>query len=501
MAASPEALLATMVPTDTVANQQRLRAVVKSKIVELEEKVSKMLSGFDEALRNLAQEKCELDISVKQAQARFLVMYQELQVLTDFQKKDELLALRKSKNTKDADAATSSIVEVEKKLAEKDADLQLWQAKSAENMEEFENLVGSQSKFHKPLLKIFKRRIKRRKEAADGDGEGGESESESESESDDDDYSDDDEEEICPPGCDQDLYDKVRELRERKLDTEEILNNFQKEVDDFRKQRDRFLQRQKQIVKDVKGTELEIQAFQNEKQRGMNELDIVLGIPVSETRCLEAKQVPNQVEELLFFPSRRFQAMEARKDELVDEKRVLWMKYKEKQKRGRRLEAAKKEKEKLIEELDEKCVDLQMLKFGQIIDLNSLDRMAVSGAVVDLKEKIRVQEQKNELLVNVEKRKLKKAAQELMQVTHVNTQKLTKIGDLTQRMHNLQGALDEGTDESNIVSAEDPSATKDAQERRKLVHLVRLQAREVDALKTEINMLRRKGGHMYAGGS
>merc|ERR1711934_467144 len=181
------------------------------------------------------------------------------------------------------------------------------------------------------------------------------------------------EEEICPPGCDQDLYDKVRELRVRKLDTEEILNNFQKEVDDFRKQRDRFLQRQKQIVKDVKGTLLEIQAFQNEKQRGMNELDIVLGIPVSETRCLEAKMVPNEV---------------------VDEKRILWMKYKEKQKRGRRLEAAKKEKEKLIAELNEKCVDLQMLKFGQIIDLTSLDRMAVSSAVVDLKEKIRVQEQK-----------------------------------------------------------------------------------------------------------
>ena len=57
-------------------------------------------------------------------------------------------------------------------------------------------------------------------------------------------------------------------------------------------------------------------------------------------------------------------------------------------------------------------------------------------------------------------------------------------------MHSLQLALDEGTDESNIVSAEDPTATKDAQERRKLVDLVSLQAREVDALKAEINMLR-----------
>ena len=69
----------------------------------------------------------------------------------------------------------------------------------------------------------------------------------------------------------------------------------------------------------------------------------------------------------------------------------------------------KKDKEKIISQLNDKCTDLQMLKFGQIIDLNSLDRMAVSSSVVDLKEKIRVQEQKNELLVNSEKRKLKKS--------------------------------------------------------------------------------------------
>ena len=32
----------------------------------------------------------------------------------------------------------------------------------------------------------------------------------------------------------------------------------------------------------------------------------------------------------------------------------------------------------------------------------------------------------------------------------------------------------------------------------RLVALVKLQAKEVDALKAEINLLRRKGGHIYA---
>ena len=46
-------------------------------------------------------------------------------------------------------------------------------------------------------------------------------------EDDDDDDDDDDEEDACPPGYDQTL-DKVLELREKRLDQEEILNEFQK---------------------------------------------------------------------------------------------------------------------------------------------------------------------------------------------------------------------------------------------------------------------------------
>merc|ERR1719261_911486 len=204
--------------------------------------------------------------------------------------------------------------------------------------------------------------------------------------------------------------------------------------------------------------------------------------------------MPDIGEDLLLFPSNRFKAMEARKDELVNERRELSGTYKELQRRGRKLEVIKKEKDKILAALEAKCNDLQMLKFGQIIDLDSLDSMALSTAAVDLKEKIKLQEQKNELLVNTEKRKLKKAAQELMQVTDKNTKILTKIGDLTARMHGLQSNLDDSTDDG-VVGSEDPSANKEAQERRRLVHLVRLQAREVDALKAEINMLRRKGGH------
>lgn len=96
------------------------------------------------------------------------------------------------------------------------------------------------------------------------------------------------------------------------------------------------------------------------------------------------------------------------------------------------------------------------------------------------------------------KRAVKTKQQELMQHTVANTTMLKEISALTDRMHRLEKGLNTTATAGEPVSNNDPAAKKDAEERRKLVHLVRLQAREVDALKAEILMLRRKGGHIYA---
>ncbi len=48
-----------------------------------------------------------------------------------------------------------------------------------------------------------------------------------------------------------------------------------------------------------------------------------------------------------------------------------------------------------------------------------------------------------------------------------------------------------------VIGLQGPSAAREVEERNRLVQLVKLQAKEVDALKAEINMLRRKGGHVY----
>lgn len=60
----------------------------------------------------------------------------------------------------------------------------------------------------------------------------------------------------------------------------------------------------------------------------------------------------------------------------------------------------------------------------------------------------------------------------------------------------MEKELNSGTSGTSVADA-GPAVRSEVEERHRLVSLVKLQAKEVDALKAEINLLRRKGGHIY----
>merc|ERR1712028_255716 len=126
-----------------------------------------------------------------------------------------------------------------------------------------------------------------------------------------------------------------------------------------------------------------------------------------------------------------------------------------------------------------KCDDLQMLKFGQIIDLEALDKVSVSKTVDDLNEKIRVEELKNDRQLSTMKKNYQQYREQLLLATQENTKLLENIAELSQRQFKLEKELN-STGGQMTVADQGP-----------------LIKNEVDALKAEINMLRRKGGHVY----
>ena len=393
------------------------------------EKTEQTVTAFDDAMYDLRREKIKLDADLKTAEMRALTFLHELDLLRVFEKKETALSTKAEKSKIEKSQVTTEIQECRVQLETKKKEIEVWQEKDKVIESEFSNLVPESNALWPQLFKIFKRKIKRTKKSS-GDGSGDEDSDfeseEEESDSDEDGDSDDeDEDDSCPAGCDQALYDKVLELREKRLDQEDILADFQKNIDDLKKTFDRLSNREKQIVKDLTSTEKDIESFQTEKQRKLNTLDVYITTQISQVLHLVKSSVYFEEEkkggkksqpsspsrspmrrmmsdtasvmsstmggmngdilpEYVLHPEMKLglvigrESIEKLKHRIVgiqDETSVQDKRFRNLHKEKKKLYREKKTRKTVIQAQDEKCNDLQMLKFGQTIDLESLDKM------------------------------------------------------------------------------------------------------------------------------
>ena len=137
-----------------------------------------------------------------------------------------------------------------------------------------------------------------------------------------------------------------------------------------------------------------------------------------------------------------------------------------------------------------------MLKFGQVINLEAIESVAVNKGAVELKERVAQMERAQQRQLAGMQAQLRQAKLQLKEATEASTGSLNTVAALFERQHALEASLN--SKQSAPASGREEASEK--RERQHLVQLVKIQAKEVEALKLEINMLRRKGGHVYTGG-
>jgi len=467
----------------------------KEKILE---KIEQTVQAYDEAIRNLRRERFKLEADVKMMDLRMLVLFQELQLLKEFEKRDNALVSKLNGKREEKVDIASKIKECSEKISSKKNEIEKLNPKQV--MMEFSQLVPESNKFHDPLLKIFKKKIKRmKKKGNDGDEEDEEGEEDEEDEDDmsdfDEEEEEEEEEEFCPPGCDPSLFEQVCELREKRLDQEEMLAEYQKGADQLKKDLDGLTKKEKIIDTALRQTEQEIQQFQTFKQQKLNEIRVVITLKMHQIKCLVEDKLPPDLSNTIVFTNSGLKRLRSRIDELKDEKEELRKNQKLLRKEHSNLLKSKKQKEERLRELEARSRDVQMLKFGQEVDLDVLEKMGVNKTAEELREQLKQLEKKNSKELRAWQKQIDQAAGELAGVTKQNTEKLERVADLTAAQHRLEKELN--STQSRMVAEVGPSKEKVKAEREQLVSLVKLQAREMEALKAEINMLRRKGGHVY----
>ncbi|OQS01330.1 phytophthora infestans avirulence-associated protein 3.4F-A [Achlya hypogyna] len=469
---------------------------VQMQIAALKRKVVHAVATFDDAIYRLRREKMKLDIALKKGEIKLMTRLGELVLLEQFESKETLLVSKLEKCKADKAQIVRDLTECNDQLLQKRKELEEWQASEAAIQTDFVALVGSLHPSFAVLQKLFRKRLKRaKKRAADdaGDDDDDEEESDDDYNSDDDDDDDGNEDETCPPGCDLALYEKVLALREKKADID-----------------DATADKQRQIDKELAATEADIQAFQTEKQMRFNELDVVVALSKQQLRCLQPALapegvnpelvqlvLPETIENGLIFTKSAIQRLLARIRSLQDENKALRQVFKDLHKQQSQLSRDKARQRDVIAAVRDKCEQLQLLKFGQLIDIELLDKACDTGNLNDLKSKVRTKELQGEKHASATKTEQQQLKLEILRATEDNTRLLTEIAALSERQFGLEAELNAADVQHSLVD-DSASLEQEMGERKKLVELVKLQARELDALKQEVLMLRGKKGRVHA---
>jgi len=364
---------------------------------------------------------------------------------------------------------------------------------------DFLGLIGENNKFQDYLTKVFKKKIKR---VIQNEAHNSDESSDEESSDDDSDWSDEDsdaepfDDTVCPPGCSLDLFEKTLQLRTRKCDIEDEAADAKKTTDALRKENDAISKKVKVLKNQLQGSLNDLEAFQIEKQAKLNEIWVVVPLQMKQLDfqdSLSPEEIP--VKKGLVVPQQTIARLNKRIDELMVEREEEKVKFRNARHQHVLLTKGNKEKVQEVEVLEDKCNQAMMLKFGRIVDIDSLGTVTVSRAVEEARDAVR----QNEMKLAREEHKMELQVQalkgDLSKLINDNTHRLNKLAEMKSESDQIQQILD---DYSNNTNPDDLQEKRlhDQEERQKLRNVVAHQSNEIQLLKDEIIRLTRKGGHM-----
>ncbi|KAF4046859.1 putative WD repeat region containing protein [Phytophthora infestans] len=217
------------------------------------------------------------------------------------------------------------------------------------------------------------------KEQEDDDDE---EEDEAEDYDEDDDDDAEEEEDACPSGCDLTLYEKVLTLREKRADVDDAMGELNKAIEELRKAGERQTAEQRAINKELAATEQDTQQFQS------NQLDVVVPLSTRQLCCLQAPSptqqnwtLPAQAAGCLVFTTRAFSALSERIESLQAETKKLRQQFRDLHKQQNVLAKEKRQQQEAIARAQDRSEQLMRLKFGQLVDLEVLDRACDASLV------------------------------------------------------------------------------------------------------------------------
>ncbi|KAF1377233.1 hypothetical protein PFLUV_G00198560 [Perca fluviatilis] len=470
------------------------------------EQMESCVCQFDAELLLLRHQKLRLDWQLKMADLHQMTLYQELLLLKEFERREDKLQENLSARIKEEKSITSKLEEYNEQLELRRGDIAKLQEREKALIAAFHASLGEENKFEDFLTKVFKKKVKRVKKKEQK--EGGEEEENSDEDSDDDDEWDDDDDydsteeggaaldnNVCPPGCEPELFENTVQLRERRLDLEELLAEERKSAEALKRECDTLVKKEKLVKSSRKAAEDDLELVNREKQQKMNELDVVVPIRLHQIEFIANGSVPCDLSPVLVLDMKELNRLRERIRQLQAEKSHQRDLYIQARQQHVRLIHDRKDMVAQIQVLEKVCNEQMRMKFGRPVNLEALQTLSGNRTMEELKQEKLVREAAYAKEIKQWDAKVEEARQALMEVTRCNTERLRHMTNLFDQKKELEHKLNSRQKKMG-KQFQDYRRRADQEEIQRLQGLVKIQAQQAEALRREIGLLSRKGVHV-----
>ncbi|XP_056259641.1 cilia- and flagella-associated protein 44 [Seriola aureovittata] len=475
------------------------------------EQMESSVCHFDAKLMLLRHQKLRLDWQLKMADLRQLTLYQELLLLKEFDRREDSLHEKLNARVKEENNIVSELEECKEQLELKQRDIVKLQEREKALTTTFQASLGEDNKFEEFLTRVFKKKIKRVKKK---EQTGSEEEEDSDEDSDEDDDWDDDDDDfdsgtedgvaalddsVCPPGCEPELFENTLQLRERRLDLEELLVEEKKSAEVLKKECDTLTKKEKAVKSGRKAVEDDLELVNREKQKKMNELDVVVPLRLHQIEFVFNGSVPSDLSSALVVDRTELSRLQERIKQLQVEKSQQRDLYTQARQQHVRLIHDRRDMDAKIQVLEKQCDELMMMKYGRLLDLEALQTLSGNRVLEELKQEKLIKEAAYAKEIKQWDAKVEEARQNLMEATKTNTERLLSMSNLLDHKRDLERKLN-ARQKKVGRPFQDYRRHVDQEEIHKLKILVKTQSQQAEVLRREIDLLSRKGGHVLPPG-
>ncbi|XP_040013967.1 cilia- and flagella-associated protein 44 [Xiphias gladius] len=469
------------------------------------EQMESAVCQFDAELLLLRHQKLRLDWQLKAADLRQLTLYQELLLLKEFERREDSLQEKLNRRIKEENSIMSKLEECNEQLELKQRDIAKLQEREKALIAAFQASLGENNKFEEFLTRVFKKNVKRVKKKEQTGTEEEEVDSDDDSDGDDD-WADDDydlgteeggaalDDSVCPAGCEPELFENTLQLRERRLDLEELLVEEKKSTEVLKKEYDTLVKNETTVKSSRKEVEDDLELVNREKQQKMNELDVVVPLRLHQIEFVVNGSMPSDLSPALVLDRTELNRLQERIKQLQVEKsqqRDLYFQARQ----HVRLIHDRKDMDTKIQALEKQCNELMMIKYGRLVDLEALQTLSGNRVLEELKQEKFLREAAYAKEIKQWDAKVEEARQALMEVTRCNTERLLSMTNLFDQKKELEHKLN-ARQKKMGGQFQDYRRRVDQEEIRRLQMLVKTQSQQMEALRREIGLLSRKGGHV-----